>query len=75
MTINIIKNIAKKHKIDFLKIENTVNAFKLLIIAPYLSKKFIEDMERNKPVHILIDYEYSKGFIHWLAWKLRIRKK
>lgn len=70
MTKDLIENIAKIHSIDFLEIEVLVPAT-VVLRAPYMTKNFISDVENAKIVHIQIEYRYSKGFIHWLAWKLR----
>lgn len=70
MTKDLLENIAKIHQIDFLEIEERYPAF-LVLSAPYMSKNFIKHVENMRPANIWIKYDYSKGFIHWLAWKLR----
>jgi hypothetical protein len=74
MTKEDIENIARIHQIDFLEIEEIlpyISSPKVILKAPYMSKDFIKHVENMRPAIVFYDYKYSKGFIHWLAWKLR----
>ena len=73
MTIEYVKKLAETFKIDFLVISETPHNI-LCLYAPYMPKNFINYMETQRSYSIHIRYKYSKGFFHWLAWKLRTRK-
>ena len=82
MTDAMVRLKAEEHKVDFLIVEDNLHeaaqtGFKrefptVYISAPYMPKSFIKDMERCKPVTLIFKYSHGKGFIQWLAWKLRI---
>ena len=70
MTKSDIDKLAYRFNIDFLTIENNyINSFR--IVAPYMSKKFINSIETIKPIGLSIHYTNYNGPIQWLAWKLR----
>lgn len=77
MTRDLILSIAIKHDIDFVTIDEKglidplYDFPSVTISAPYMSKDFIVDMNTHWPVTVELDLKYGKGFIHWLAWRLR----
>lgn len=73
MTEELIKMAAEKHKIDFLTIEVVAREGKVILRAPYMTAAFIKYIESWRPVSAYIEYHYTRGFINWLAWKMRLR--
>ena len=76
MTKALLETIAEKHKIDFMFLgENyqtrTTDMPAITINAPYMSEAFIKEILLRKPVFVHFHLKYNKGFVHWLAWKLR----
>ena len=74
MTEALIQLAAEKHGLDFLTIEVVAREGKVILRAPYMTKAFINYMESWRPACAYVEYHYTKGFINWLAWKLRLRE-
>ena len=79
MTKVDIEDCAKLYDIDFIIIDDRPSHFfavyagntVIFIKAPYISKKFKCAIDRRTPIGVYVRYFHGKGFIHWLAWKLR----
>ena len=76
MTIDDIRYNARIYNVDYLVIEelpqSSSHSIPVFILkAPYMPRVFIKSIKSLRPVNTFIRYQHSKGFIHWLAWKLR----
>jgi hypothetical protein len=75
MTKELIELIAEEHKIDFFTMEVIPPEGRIVLRAPYMTKAFVKEIERWRPAVLYAEYQYHKGFISWLAWRLRKRKQ
>ena len=64
MTEELINLTAEKYKIDFFTIEVTPREGYAVLRAPYMTKAFIKEIERLRPVVLFIQYKYTKGLIN-----------